>query len=106
MGNEKVLKKSAIVAAAAAGFMMIGSPAFAAQGSWDEGGDTGQLGLVNVDDVLNDNNVGVCDNNVNVLGVQVADALNGVGLTVPILTGASEADSGSAPDTCIAEADN
>jgi len=104
MGNEKVLKKSAIVAAVAAGFMMIGSPAFATQGGhWDGGDDTGQLGLINVDDVLNDNNVGVCGNNVNVLGVQVADALNGLGLTVPILTGASQAESGSAPDTCVAE---
>ncbi|WP_370876705.1 hypothetical protein [Amycolatopsis thermophila] len=103
-----MLKKSAIVAAAAAGFMMIGSPAFATQGGghWDDGGDTGQLGLVNVDDVLNDNNVGVCDNQVNVLGVQVADALNGAGLTVPVLTGASESDSGHAPDTCVADAEN
>ncbi|AIJ23439.1 MULTISPECIES: hypothetical protein [Amycolatopsis methanolica group] len=101
-----MLKKSAIVAAAAAGFMMIGSPAFATQGAWDEGGDTGQLGLLNVDDVANDNNVGVCDNNVNVLGVQVADALEGVGATVPILSGASDAQSGDAPDTCVAEADN
>ncbi|GHE81312.1 hypothetical protein GCM10017786_09610 [Amycolatopsis deserti] len=101
-----MLKKTAIVAAAAAGFLMIGSPAFATQGSWEEGGDTGQLGLLNVDDVANDNNVGVCDNQVNVLGVQVADALNGVGATVPILSGVSGAHSGEAPDTCVAEADN
>nr|WP_208406272.1 hypothetical protein [Amycolatopsis granulosa] len=85
---------------------MIGSPAFAAQGAWDEGGDTGQVGLVNVDDVLNDNNVGACHNNVNVLGVQVADALNGAGLSVPVLSGVSHAHQGEAPDTCIADAEN
>ena len=99
-----MLKKSAFVGAIAAGVMMIGAPAFATQGGhWDGGDDTGQLGLVNVDDVLNDNNVGACGNHVNVLGVQVTDVLNGAGVALPILTGASEAESGSAPDTCVAE---
>ncbi|WP_167481490.1 MULTISPECIES: hypothetical protein [Amycolatopsis] len=102
-----MLKKSAIVAAAAAGFMMIGSPAFATQGGgWDDGGDTGQLGLVNVDDVLNDNNIGVCDNNVNVLAVQVEDTLNGFGVSVPILSGATHTEGGDTSDVCIAEAEN
>ncbi|NIH80318.1 hypothetical protein [Amycolatopsis viridis] len=94
------------MAAVAAGFVMIGSPAFAAQGAWDEGGDTGQVGLVNVDDVLNDNNVGACHNNVNVLGVQVADALNGVGLDIPVLTGAAQQEAGSAPNVCVAEVED
>ncbi|WP_167481489.1 MULTISPECIES: hypothetical protein [Amycolatopsis] len=102
-----MLKKSAIVAAAAAGFMMIGSPAFATQGGgWDDGGDTGQLGLVNVDDVLNDNNVGVCDNNVNVLAVQVEETLNDWGLSVPIVSGVTGTEGGDSPDVCVAEADN
>ncbi|NIH80319.1 hypothetical protein [Amycolatopsis viridis] len=105
-----MLKKSVIVAAAAAGFMMIGSPAFATQGGgWGHhhgGGDTGQIGLINVDDVLNDNNVGVCHNNVNVLGIQVADALNGVGLNIPILTGAAQQEAGSASEVCVAEVEH
>ena len=69
-----MFKKSAIVASAAAGLLMIGSPAFATPDEVED--NTGQVGLVNVDDVLNENNIGVCDNNINVLGVQVTDVLN------------------------------
>ncbi|MFF5991911.1 hypothetical protein [Prauserella flavalba] len=98
-----MLKKSAFVAAAAAGLMMIGSPAFASGEIDEEQNDTGQLGLVNVDDVLNDNNVGVCDNHVNVLGVQVADVLNGLG--VPLLSPAAETEA-AAPDVCVAESED
>ncbi|WP_199543549.1 hypothetical protein [Prauserella sp. PE36] len=100
-----MLKKSAFVAAAAAGLMMIGSPAFAG-GEIDkdkEQNHTGQIGLVNVNDVLNDNNVGVCDNHVNVLGVQVADALNGLG--VPLLSPAAETEA-AANDICVAESED
>ncbi|MFC4002854.1 hypothetical protein ACFS2C_22715 [Prauserella oleivorans] len=116
-----MLKKSAFVAATAAGLLMIGSPAFAGGGDTidkdihkeihktatqiindDVEGPNGQLGLVNVNDVLNDNNVGVCDNNVNVLGVQVADALNG--LSVPLLSPAGESEGGGS-DVCVAESE-
>jgi hypothetical protein len=62
-----VLKKAGAVAAVAAGFMMIGSPAFAVDSpSWNNGG------LLSA---LNSNNVnvtgGVCGNNVGVLGAAV-----------------------------------
>jgi hypothetical protein len=64
----------------------------------------GQVGLVNLDntDVLHNVNaaVGVCGNDINVLGVQVPihDALNGIG--VPVLSpGESEA-SGESPYNC------
>ncbi|PRX50158.1 hypothetical protein B0I33_102277 [Prauserella shujinwangii] len=88
---------------------MIGSPAFAGGGhhdgdKWGHGGHpgTGQIGLVNVNDVLNDNNVGVCDNKVNVLGVQATDALNGIGL--PLLSpGAPTSAANKAPDVCVVE---
>ncbi len=97
-----MLKKAAFVAAASAGLMMLGSPAFAGGGGYDEGPHNGQAGLVNVNDVLNDNNVGVCDNKVNVLGVQATDALNGIGL--PLLSpGAPTEAENKAPDVCVAE---
>ncbi len=66
--------------------------------------DDGEIGLVNVDNVDGLHNVngtvGFCDNNVNVLGVQVPveDVANGVG--VPVASpGASEA-IGATPDNC------
>ena len=69
----------------------------------DRDGD-GEIGLVNVDnvDALHNVNatVGFCDNNVNVLGVQVPveDIANGVG--VPVLSpGASDAE-GATPENC------
>ncbi|GAB1509698.1 hypothetical protein [Actinophytocola sp. KF-1] len=69
----------------------------------DRDGD-GEIGLVNVDNVDGLHNVngtvGFCDNNVNVLGVQVPveDVANGVG--VPIASpGASDAE-GAIPENC------
>lgn len=63
-----------------------------------------EIGLVNLDnvDLLHNVNatVGLCDNNINVLGVQVPveDVANGVG--VPILSpGASDAE-GATPENC------
>jgi hypothetical protein len=69
-----MVKKAGIIAAAAAGLMILGAPAFA-----DDVNNThnGQLGLVNVNDVdiakdINANvPVGACNNNVGVLAVIV-----------------------------------
>ncbi|KAA2263229.1 hypothetical protein F0L68_10430 [Solihabitans fulvus] len=69
-----MLKKAGVIAAAAAGLMMLGSPAFAADAH--DGARTHEgwhpHSLINV---LNGNNVngvlGVCGNNVGVLGAAV-----------------------------------
>ncbi|MEV7097903.1 hypothetical protein AB0M80_34145 [Amycolatopsis sp. NPDC051045] len=107
-----MLKKIGFVAAAmAAGAFVTGG--IAAAGTPDEehghhghhGYDhTGQVGLVNLNntDVLHNVNavLGLCGNDINVLGVQVPihDSLNGIG--VPILSpGASEAE-GESPYNC------
>jgi hypothetical protein len=84
---EKVLKKAGVIAAAAAGLLMLGGPAFAGEPSdgmgMGEGGhhhggingaDNGQVGLVNIHNIpiANDWNlnavVGACGDNVGVLG--------------------------------------
>jgi hypothetical protein len=68
-----VLKKAGVIAAAAAGLMMLGAPAFADINS----AHNGQVGLVNLNDIdiAKDINVnviaGVCGNNVGVLGAAV-----------------------------------
>ncbi|MEU4520697.1 hypothetical protein AB0F52_18600 [Amycolatopsis sp. NPDC024027] len=65
---------------------------------------TGQVGLVNLNntDVLHNVNatLGLCGNDVNVLGVQVPihDSLNGIG--VPILSPGSHEASGENPYNC------
>ncbi|WP_116047354.1 hypothetical protein [Amycolatopsis palatopharyngis] len=105
-----MLKKAAIVAATTGALMLAGSPAFATGGGGIDGNDdnnhTGQVGLVNVNDVLNDNNVGLCDLNANVLAVQVRDVLNDLGVAVPVLSPASPAANETvAPDVCVAETD-
>ena len=73
-----MLKKAGVVAAAAAGLIMLGAPAFASTASlqgegW--GGHGGQVGLVNVSnvDILHNVNavVGACGDNVGVLGAAV-----------------------------------
>ncbi|UJW36917.1 hypothetical protein L3Q67_45455 (plasmid) [Saccharothrix sp. AJ9571] len=87
-----MFKKFACVAAAMAGFMMIGSPAFA-----DDPDDT--VGLVNTGDILSDNAIDVCTNSVQVLGVQVVDVLNGLSASVPILTSAPDDNNGH--ESCI-----
>ena len=104
-----MLKKAAFVTAGVAAGMMMLSGFAAAEGAhnpgWgydDEGND--QVGLVNVNnvDVLHNvnANVGVCDNNINVLGVQVPveNVLNGVG--VPILSPGEHDAEGAAPYNC------
>ncbi|HET6708074.1 hypothetical protein [Amycolatopsis sp.] len=101
-----MLKKIGFVAAAmAAGAFVTGG--IAAAGTPDEelGRDhTGQVGLLNLNNTDALHNVqgtlGFCENNVNVLGVQVPihDSLNGIG--VPVLSpGAHEAE-GSSPYNC------
>jgi hypothetical protein len=73
-----VLKKAGVVAAAAAGLLMLGAPAFAGDGHGMGGGvnnaKNGQVGIVNLNDIdivkdININGVvGACGNNVGVLG--------------------------------------
>ncbi|WP_424190413.1 hypothetical protein ACOBQX_19875 [Actinokineospora sp. G85] len=103
-----MLKKIGVVTAGvAAGMVMLSGFATAQAADVQEHDDDfGQVGLVNLNntDILHNvnANVGVCDNNINVLGVQVPveDVANG--LSVPILSpGESEAE-GSTPSVCAA----
>jgi hypothetical protein len=73
-----VLKKAGVVAAAAAGILMLAGPAFAAPShARDNDTHNGQVGLINLNDIdiLKDINLnliaGVCGNNVGVLGAAV-----------------------------------
>lgn len=75
-----MLKKAGVVAAAAAGIMMLAGPAFAAGHGHARGineAHNGQVGLVNLNDIdiLKDINInliaGACGNNVGVLGAAV-----------------------------------
>ena len=107
-----MLKKIGFVTAGMAAGMVMMSGFAAAEGTPgpsgygygfdDEGND--QVGLVNVNNVdalHNVNaNVGVCDNNVNVLGVQVPveDVLNGIG--VPILSPGEHDAEAALPENC------
>ncbi|MFI7672279.1 hypothetical protein [Actinophytocola sp. NPDC049390] len=105
-----MLKKAAFVVAGAAAGMMMMSGFAAAEGSGDpdwghgHGGGNDQIGLVNLNnlDLLHNVNaaVGVCDNNVNVLGIQVPieNALNGVG--VPILSPGEHDAEAASPYNC------
>lgn len=69
-----MLKKAGVIAAAAAGLLMLGGPAFAGEshGGWHDTEGHSQVGLVNVQNVANDLDlnaiVGACDNKVGVLG--------------------------------------
>jgi hypothetical protein len=74
-----VLKKAGVIAAAAAGLLMLGAPAFAGgdgegHGYGVNGAKHGQVGVVNLNDIdiakdINVNGVvGGCGNNVGVLG--------------------------------------
>jgi hypothetical protein len=112
-----MIKKIGFVAAGVfAGMSMLGGLANAEGlhvGQFPGGeGDENQTGVLNVNnvDVLHNVNVtaGVCDNNINVLGVQVPiqDTLNG--LDVPILSpvgpgGENEA-VGATPENCAVSA--
>ena len=72
-----MLKKAGVVAAAAAGILMLGGPAFAAGHARINDAYNGQVGLVNLNDIdiLKDINInliaGACGNNVGVLGAAV-----------------------------------
>ncbi len=73
-----MMKKAGVIAAAAAGLLMLGAPAFAGEGHGHmdgiNGAKHGQVGLVNLNDIdiakdINVNGVvGACGNNVGVLG--------------------------------------
>ena len=102
-----MLKQFIVGAAAiAAGVIPFSGVAAADNGVSFAGDDDGhgQIGLVNVHnfDALHNVNgtVGVCDNNVNVLGVQVPveDVANGIG--VPIASPGSSEALGATPSNC------
>ena len=70
-------------------------------GGRDGGDEIGLLNLTNLDVLHNVNaNVGVCDNTINVLGVQVPveDVANGIG--VPVLSPGSSEAIGATPENC------
>jgi hypothetical protein len=108
-----MLKKIGFVTVgAAAGMMMLsglaaadntGGPHGHGYGYGEDEGNS-QVGLVNVNnvDALHNVNVnaGVCDNNINVLGVQVPveDVANGVG--IPILSPGEHDAEGATPYNC------
>jgi hypothetical protein len=106
-----VLKQFIVGAAAiAAGVIPFSGVASADDGyafAGDREGDA-EIGLVNVDNVDALHNVnatlGLCDNNINVLGVQVPveDVANGVG--VPILSPGSSDAEGLVPENCASSA--
>ncbi|WP_116203597.1 hypothetical protein [Amycolatopsis circi] len=99
-----------LTAAVAAGALLFGGMASAAtQGGHHHHGDRdrpGQVGLANLNntDVLHNVNgtLGVCGNDVNVLGVQVPirDSLDGIG--VPILSPGENKATGASPYNCAA----
>ena len=73
-----MLKKAFAVAAIGAGFMMMGTPAFASQSDWDdmaayvaEYDHTHQVGLVNLDDSELLSDINVCHVDVNVIAVPI-----------------------------------
>ncbi|GAB2766686.1 hypothetical protein [Amycolatopsis magusensis] len=95
-----MLKKLGLASlVAAAGMLSLGGVASADTPEYDD-----QVGLVNLNniDVLHNVNgtVGLCGNEVNVLGVQVSihDALNGIG--VPVLSPGDNEASGENPYNC------
>ncbi len=103
-----MLKKIGIVAAAiAAGALLGGGVASADTPTGHHGDDySGQVGLINLNnlDLLHNvnANLGLCDNAVNVLGVQVPvhNSLNGIG--IPILSPGQHHATGSNPQSCAA----
>ncbi|WET77412.1 hypothetical protein P3102_25420 [Amycolatopsis sp. QT-25] len=100
-----MLKKIGFVAAAMAAGAFIGGGVASADAP-DDYDHSGQLGLVNLNNIDALHNVnaalGVCGNDVNVLGVQVPirDSLNGIG--VPILSPGAHEASGESPYNCAA----
>jgi hypothetical protein len=105
-----MLKKLGFVTAAmAAGAFLAGGVAAADTPDGHHGYDySGQAGLLNLNntDLLHNLNVtaGICDNDVNVLGVQVPirHSLNGIG--IPILSPGAHEASGESPDNCASSA--
>ncbi|MDT8911933.1 hypothetical protein [Amycolatopsis sp. PS_44_ISF1] len=104
-----MLKKIGFLTAAmAAGALLFGGMASASTQShgWDNDGwdQSGQVGLVNLNNIDVAHNVdatlGLCDNDINVLGVQVPvrDSANGVGL--PILSPGKNTAAGATPKNC------
>lgn len=104
-----MLKKIGFVTAGvAAGMVMMSGFASAEAGDvpfgYNEEDGYDQVGLVNLNntDVLHNVNaaLGVCDNNINVLGVQVVveDVLNGIG--VPIASPGAHEVVGATPENC------
>lgn len=107
-----MIRKIGLVAAvAAAGMVLFGGMASATEQSSAVGnnGLDNQVGLVNLNnlDVLHNVNVpvGVCGNNINVLGVQVPIQHALDGLNIPILSQGNSAAEGG-PDNCAAGAIN
>jgi hypothetical protein len=107
-----VLKQIVVGAAAiAAGLVPLSGVASADTAGYPHGGHhdgDDEIGLVNVNnvDALHNVNVnaGVCDNNINVLGVQVPveDVANGIG--IPVLSPGSSDAVGATPDNCASSA--
>lgn len=102
-----MLKKIGFVTTGVAAGMMMMSGLASAQGQpdgeADSGTNNGQVGLVNLNntDVLHNVNavVGVCDNNINVLGVQVILHEILEGNNVPVLSPGAES-AAEAEDEC------
>ncbi|EWC61270.1 hypothetical protein UO65_3421 [Actinokineospora spheciospongiae] len=101
-------KLGAIAVGTAAGMVMLGgmasaSPVVGNDDSVDHS-EFDQVGLLNLNntDILHNVNavVGVCDNNINVLGVQVPveDVANG--LNLPILSPGESENEAEVPDLC------
>ncbi len=107
-----MIKKIGLVTAAlAAGAFLTGGIASADTPDGHghhNGSDYGQVGLVNLNntDVLHNVNatLGLCDNDINVLGVQVPirHSLNGIG--VPVLSPGENEATGASPSNCAAGA--
>ncbi|WP_410646491.1 hypothetical protein [Amycolatopsis sp. cmx-4-54] len=104
-----MLKKIGIVAATIAAGALLGGGVASADtpAGHNHGSDhSGQVGLLNLNnlDVLHNVNatLGLCDNAVNVLGVQVPvnNSLNGIG--IPILSPGQHQASGQSPQNCAA----
>jgi hypothetical protein len=106
-----VLKQLIIGAATvAAGLVPFAGQASADPGYYGgdrDGDEIGLLNLTNLDVLHNLNlNVGVCDNNINVLGIQVPieDVANG--LNVPILSPGENEAIGATPENCASNENN
>lgn len=104
-----MLKKVGFAAfAVAAGATLFAGTATASASEYGHhaGGDTDQVGLANLNntDLAHNVNVtpGICNDNVNVLGVQVPVQHAGNGLNVPILSPGHNAGVGANPSNCAA----